>query len=276
MCRFATYLGPPIRLERLVSESEHSLVVQSYQPREMTSGVVNADGFGLGWYNPTVDPTPCIYTNTCPIWSDRNLPGLGRHIASSCIFANVRSATPGQAVDHSNCQPFAYQQLMYMHNGFIENFRHSLMRPIRDALQDEYYLTIHGSTDSEHIFALLLQFLHGQAWTLPAVVSALHQTVEQLVKWAVEKRTQLVLNLVVTNGDFVVACRFASASPAPSLYYAVDSAAFPQAVVVASERLDGSADWQTVPEGQLIAFDQRLNMECSVLPHREAVSVASV
>lgn len=275
MCRFATYLGPPIRLERIVSEPEHSLVIQSYQPREMTSGVVNADGFGLGWYNPTVDPTPCIYTNTCPIWSDRNLPGLGRHIASSCIFANVRSATPGQAVDQSNCQPFAYQQLMYMHNGFIENFQYTLMRPIRDALQDEYYLAIHGSTDSEHIFALLLQFLHGQTYTLPAVISALHQTVGQLVGWAVEKRTQLVLNLVITNGDFIVACRFASASPAPSLYYAVDSAAFPQAVLVASERLDGSAGWQTVAEGQLLAFDKRLHMECSVIPHREAVSRAS-
>lgn len=35
MCRFMTYLGPELRLERIVSESEHSLVVQSYQPQEI-------------------------------------------------------------------------------------------------------------------------------------------------------------------------------------------------------------------------------------------------
>ena len=176
MCRFITYLGPSTRLESIVSETDHSLVVQSYQPQEMTSGVVNADGFGLGWYNSKLESTPCVYTNTSPIWSDRNLPGLGHHIASSCIFANVRSATPGQAVDQSNCQPFAFDELLFMHNGFIENFRHTLMRPIRDALQDEYYTAIEGSTDSEHVFALLLQFLHGAAYTRKNVQTAMQAT----------------------------------------------------------------------------------------------------
>ena len=46
MCRLLAYLGPPIRLDRLIVEPEHSLVEQSYKPREMTSGHVNADGFG--------------------------------------------------------------------------------------------------------------------------------------------------------------------------------------------------------------------------------------
>jgi glutamine amidotransferase len=275
MCRFITYLGPEIRLERIVSEPEHSLVVQSYQPQEMTAGTVNADGFGLGWYNPQLEPTPCVYTNTCPIWSDRNLPGLGHHIAAGCIFANVRSATPGQAVDHSNCQPFAYQRLLFMHNGFIENFRHTLMRPIRDALRDAYYTAIQGSTDSEHVFALLLEFLHGQEYTQHNVLHALRATIEQLVRWAAPTHTPLVLNLALTNGEFVVASRFASSSPAPSLYYAFDTAEFPRAGVFASERLFASQAWRMVEEDQLIAFDSRLQPECVSLASREVVTRAS-
>lgn len=275
MCRLLTYLGPEIRLERVVSEPEHSLVAQSYQPREMTAGVVNADGFGLGWYNPQLEPTPCVYANTCPIWSDRNLPGLGHHIAAGCIVANVRSATPGQAVDHSNCQPFAYRRLLFMHNGFIENFRRGLMRPLRDALQDEYYTAIQGSTDSEHIFALLLQFLHGRECTRHNALLAMRATIEQLVCWAAPTHTLLVLNLALTNGEFVVASRFASRSPAPSLYCAFDTAEFPRAGLLASERLFASRAWHAVEEDRLLAFDARLQPEWVTLRPREAESRAA-
>lgn len=275
MCRLLTYLGPEIRLERVVSEPEHSLVAQSYQPREMTAGVVNADGFGLGWYNPQLEPTPCVYANTCPIWSDRNLPGLGHHIAAGCIVANVRSATPGQAVDHSNCQPFAYRRLLFMHNGFIENFRRGLMRPLRDALQDEYYTAIQGSTDSEHIFALLLQFLHGRECTRHNALLAMRAAIEQLVCWAAPTHTSLVLNLALTNGEFVVASRFASRSPAPSLYCAFDTAEFPRAGLLASERLFASRAWHAVEEDRLLAFDAWLQPEWVTLRPREAESRAA-
>ena len=35
-------------LSSVVLEPEHSLLVQSYVPKEMMSGAVNADGFGVG------------------------------------------------------------------------------------------------------------------------------------------------------------------------------------------------------------------------------------
>jgi len=46
MCRMVGYVGPPLRPAELVLKPAHSLYVQSYRPREMTSGVVNADGWG--------------------------------------------------------------------------------------------------------------------------------------------------------------------------------------------------------------------------------------
>jgi len=260
MCRFVTYLGQATTLERVISAPEHSLIIQSYQPTEMTSGVVNADGFGMGWYNRALDPTPCVYTNCSPIWSDRNLPGLSRHIASECIFANVRSATPGIAVDQSNCQPFAYRQFLFMHNGYIQNFRSTLMRKMREVLHDEYYTAIGGSTDSEHIFALFLNFLHDRTVTLTTLVEAMSETLDQLLRWAAEAHTGLALNLAVTNGTDVVVSRCANTTPAPSLYWAKNTAFFPQAVVIASERPFASSDWASVPEGNIIACDAGLEV----------------
>jgi glutamine amidotransferase len=260
MCRFVAYLGQAVTLERVVSAPEHSLVVQSYRPAEMTSGVVNADGFGVGWYNRALDPTPCVYTNLSPIWSDRNLPGLSRHIASACIFANVRSATPGIAADQSNCQPFTYKQFLFMHNGYVENFRSTLMRSMRDVLRDEYYTAIGGSSDSEHIFALFLNSLHGQPVTLPTIVEALHETIDQLTYWADDLDMRLALNLAVTDGECVVVSRFANKGPAPSLYYAKDAAFFPQACVFASEKLWSGSEWSAVPEDSIVGCDPTLDL----------------
>ena len=48
MCRLLGYLGEPILLDAILYKPEHSLIVQSYDPREMTSGLLNADGFGIG------------------------------------------------------------------------------------------------------------------------------------------------------------------------------------------------------------------------------------
>ena len=111
MCRFVAYRGKPVPLAQVISAPEHSLIEQSYQPKEMTAGTVNVDGFGVGWYNRGLDLTPCIYTNIVPIWNDRNLPGLSRHIVSDCIVANVRSATPGFGLDKTKHTPVSYTHL---------------------------------------------------------------------------------------------------------------------------------------------------------------------
>ncbi|NJK27847.1 MAG: class II glutamine amidotransferase, partial [Coleofasciculaceae cyanobacterium SM2_3_26] len=126
MCRILGYLGQPVVLKRLLYEPEHSLLVQSYQPKEMTSGVVNADGYGIGWYDPARGIDPFVYRHTLPIWGDANLPHLSRYIESGTILGCVRSATAGQPVDLSNCQPFQCDRWLGVHNGFIEQFRQTL------------------------------------------------------------------------------------------------------------------------------------------------------
>ena len=252
------YLGEPVLVDRLLYKPDHSLVVQSYQPQEMTSGVVNADGFGMGWYHPQQSVDPFTYKNTLPIWSDINLPSLSRYVESSCVLANIRSATSGQAVDLSNCQPFQHNRILGIHNGFIERFRQTLYRPIRDRLNDVAYQLIGGSTDSEHIFALLIHELE----TSPgmALADALHRTLTVLSYLGEQYQAGFSANLVVSDGRQLVASRFANRPNTPSLYWLRDDPLFPQAVLIASEPLF-AGNWTACPEHSILTVTHDLDIQ---------------
>ncbi|MEE3719045.1 ergothioneine biosynthesis protein EgtC [Tumidithrix elongata RA019] len=262
MCRLLGYFGQPTLLTNVLEAPEHSLIVQSYQPREMTAGLLNADGFGIGWYHAhhadqnsaQYATEPYIYKNTLPIWNDINLPHLSRYIESGCVLANVRSATPGLAVDLSNCQPFRHEQILCIHNGFIDNFRRSLYRPIRNQLSDQFYQGIHGTTDSEHIFALLLSNLEllGKA----NLAEALQKTLIQILIWAREFGVSASLNVVISDGHQLVASRCATHSPAPSLYWLKQDSRLPNAAIVASEPLFENAAWLPFEENTILAIER--------------------
>uniref|UniRef100_A0A832H9I9 Ergothioneine biosynthesis protein EgtC n=1 Tax=Oscillatoriales cyanobacterium SpSt-402 TaxID=2282168 RepID=A0A832H9I9_9CYAN len=246
MCRLLGYFGVPIQLDRLIYKPDHSLIVQSYQPREMTSGVVNADGFGMGWYHSQRQTNPFTYKTTQPAWNDTNLPSLSRYVESGCVLANVRSATAGQSVDLVNCQPFQQGLILGVHNGFIDNFRRSLYRPIRERLSDSVYQSIQGSTDSEHLFALLVNEL--EKTPHPSLTEALQQTIAVLVELGSQHQTDFSANMILSDGQQLVASRFASRSPVPTLYWLRDDVLFPDSVLIASEPLF---------EGNWIPFDDR-------------------
>ena len=54
MCRWLAYSGSPLRLEQLLYEPEHSLIVQSLHS-QLGAEETNGDGFGVGWYGRRVD-----------------------------------------------------------------------------------------------------------------------------------------------------------------------------------------------------------------------------
>ncbi|MDX2099631.1 MAG: ergothioneine biosynthesis protein EgtC [Leptolyngbyaceae cyanobacterium bins.59] len=265
MCRLLGYLGSPTRLENLIYKPEHSLVVQSYQPRQMTSGVVNADGFGVGWYHPQQVSEAFTYRSTVPIWNDANLPSLSRYIESGCVLAYVRSATAGQALDVSNCQPFVADRLSCIHNGFIENFRQTLYRPIRDRLSDKIYQMIRGTTDSEHIFGLFLQEVQSSP-ELP-LEKSLYKTLTILADLAQVYQTSVSANLILSDGQRLVASRYAVRGnpdapplPAPSLYWLQDHPLFPQAVLIASEPLF-PGNWMRCPDRCVLTVGDDLDVQ---------------
>jgi glutamine amidotransferase len=256
MCRLLGYLGAPVLVERLLCEPEHSLIVQSYQPREMTSGVVNADGFGLGWYHAAREAAPFSYKTILPIWNDVNLLSLRRYIESGCVLANVRSATSGQSVDLVNCQPFQRHDVTYVHNGFIANFRETLYRPLREQLSDQAYQSIQGTTDSEHIFALLMDELDATG----SLAAAMQQTIAILTRLAEKYQTEFSANIIVSDGKQLVASRFANRDPVPTLYWLKDSDRFPDAVLVASEPLF-AGKWNSFGDRSLLTVHSDLSTQ---------------
>ncbi len=263
MCRILGYLGPQISLDQLISEPEHSLLVQSYRPREMKSAILNGDGFGLGWYDRETTTPPFIYRNLLPIWNDQNLSDLCRYVRSPTWLANLRSATDQMPAEISNCQPFSHGQLLFVHNGLIENFYTSLYRPIREQLCDIAYRCIKGQTDSEHIFALLVHYLETQ----PGIdlAEALAQTIEQIDKMAQKAAVHVSANIILSVGDRLVAIRFDNQQTAPSFYLLKDSKRFPSSIILASEPLFED-DWQPYPQSELISVgtDLKINVYSTV------------
>lgn len=254
MCRMAAYIGNRrISLSSLVLEPAHSLLAQSYAPKEMRSGVVNADGFGAGWYAPEVDGEPAVYRSVRPIWADRSFASIAPRVLSPAVFAAVRSATPGLPAEESGVPPFSSGRYMFMHNGAVEDFRRSAMRRLRDTLSDESYAGLLGVSDSETIFACLLDRLRRRPED-PG--GALEATVAHLLRTCAELGVEATLNLGLTDGQTMVFVRCSTGGPGNSLYFLKDGGAFRGGVVVASEPLDGDPGWQEVPDRHLLSVDR--------------------
>ncbi len=288
MCRLLGYLGANIQLDGLLYKPEHSLVVQSYQPKEMTSGVVNADGLGIGWYHTERDVDPFTYKSTLPIWNETNLPELSRYVESPCVLAYVRSATPGQALDLNNCQPFRDNRILFIHNGFIDNFRKTMYRSLREKLSDRVYQSIHGTTDSEHIFALLVNELQAfpenkldtmsessqrrdenfSSPQLPTPDSrlpifnleqALHTTLTTLTELAKVHQISFSANTIVSDGHHLVASRYAHGTVAPTLYWLRDDPSYPDSVIIASEPIF-PGNWNKCPHRSILSVGENLEV----------------
>jgi glutamine amidotransferase len=240
MCRLAAYLGPEMSLGRFLMGPAHSLYRQSWEPEEMEEAVLNADGFGFAWVNPSKQTV--IYTNTSPIWSDSNLSSLSESLFSPYWLANVRSATPGQQITQSNTHPFKIGQMLFTHNGYIENFNPKIRSLFHEILDATIQAEIQGNTDSEYLFALLRQQLLKTpdiSVAIPAMVSTLSEIISD---------EKILLNLIVGDGIQFYILRHAINGQCPTLYYSTGENEFPDSILIASEALTESGKWQAVPE----------------------------
>ena len=248
MCRLAAYVGEKLPLKTLLLEPEHSLYIQSWQPKELSYAKLNADGFGFGWYLP--DGTPATYRSQMPIWNDINLKDLGNTLHAPLWMAMVRSATANYGSSPLNVQPFRYGHLMFIHNGFIHHFNKGVRHMITAELSDDVLENIQGLTDSEYLFGLLCEFTKKHCGDLEA---ALAETAGWCRRNLSDKPA--MLNVAVTDGQQVSALRFALNAEAPTLYFTPDNPpGFPAgSQLLASERLTGD-DWQKVPANHLLTL----------------------
>ncbi len=250
MCRLAIYLGPELALSQLLTEPEHSLLRQSWEPRELKYAVLNADGYGYGWYSQAQNPHRYVFPE--PIWSDPNLQDLSGTLHSSLWFAFIRSATEGFGNNSVNTQPFRHGQHLFMHNGYIQDFNLHMRQILHRTLPDALLAEIVGNTDSEYLFTLI-RWLRSQQPEAD-MVEILRHTLEW-VRLHIEDRKAL-LNLAITDGQQVIISRVGINDDGPSLYFNSDNDAYPAgAQLVASEPLQQDESWHVVPEDHLLILD---------------------
>src|SRR5713101_6915971 len=119
MCRMVGYIGPPLAPADLLTAPPHSLYAQSYKPREMSSGVVNADGWGAALWLGDGRPEPALYRSAQPIWADPNLPLVCERLHAAAALAAVRSATPGIPYELVCVQRFARRRVAFSLPTFV-------------------------------------------------------------------------------------------------------------------------------------------------------------
>jgi glutamine amidotransferase len=200
----------------------------------------NGDGFGIGYYtSPSLGPEPCVFTSTIPAWNCINLSRIASKTTSSLIFAHVRATTEGNLSD-SNCHPFSYKSLMFMHNGGIGCFR-QIKRRLAMSLNEQWFTLVQGSTDSEWAFATFLDCLDKAGISPNAepgkggfghtvLRKAILKTIERINGFIKEvvgdegmgnEDSRSLLNFAVTDGESVVCTRYVSSKTdeAASLFF---------------------------------------------------------
>jgi len=286
MCRFIAYLGRPIIVDELLLKPVNSLVHQSYGAEEM-SQTLNGDGFGLGWYVHNISERPGLFRSISPAWNNNNLLYNAPLIQTDCMFAHVRAASEG-AISEANSHPFHYGQFLMMHNGVVPQFS-KIKRRLLSLLSDELFLWVKGQTDSEHIFALLMQHFKdtkGSSAILTAeqIRTGFQKTfdvVQELKMEAGIAHEVSTFNMMITDGYRIFGTRFSSdpERETRTLYYSrgskfeckngastmVRDESGDQAVLIVSEKLNKrEEEWTPIPHNFFIGVEN--NMEIKLYP----------
>jgi len=236
MCRFVAYIGPPTTLEALLLDRQHSLLRQAHRPRHQHPGAVNVDGFGAGWYAHDTRVEPAVYRSTRPIWAEASFVSIAGVIETGALLAAVRDASPFSTFQETDVPPFSSDRYLFVHNGRVEGFRDGAAARLRRTLTERRESAITGSTDSEVLFAMVLDRIDS-GLSLP---DSLADTVN-----AVHAVADASLNLVLHDGHTI-----AATASGNSLFVLTDDQG--PSVTIASEPLEKDARWQPVPQGSLV------------------------
>lgn len=283
MCRFALYLGSDITISSLVTEPTNSIIHQSFHSHEREEPL-NGDGFGIAWYAEG-QGTPAVFKDITPAWNNLNLLDLARVTHTSCLLAHVRAASPGFPVQRLNCHPFSWGPFAFMHNGTVGGFP-KIRRALLEILSEEAFAAVQGSTDSEHVFGLIIDQYKSaikKERPLAAMETAIRMAIgriEELRHHAGVDEPSL-LNLAISDGHRAVVSRFVSQeSRQANTLYVHSGARYvceeglcrmkprseeARAVVVASEPLSDDAGWNPVPPNHLVVVDDQLSVTISRL-----------
>ncbi|KGI70141.1 ergothioneine biosynthesis protein EgtC [Mycolicibacterium rufum] len=217
MCRHLAWLGAPVSLASLMLEPPSGLLVQSYAPRRQKHGLMNADGWGAGFFDGTL---PRRWRSAAPLWGDASFASVAPALVSGCVVAAVRSATVGMPIEPSASAPFTDGTWLLSHNGVV----------------DRAVLPLSAHAESTNDSALLAALIFDRG------MDALGDTITGVAADAPNAR----LNILAANGSRLVATTWGDTL---SVLRRADG------VVLASEPYDDDPSWQEIPDRHLVTVD---------------------
>lgn len=150
MCRlYALQATHPTCAACELLDAQNALIDQS---RHDARGLSNPHGWGLASLH---NGRARCFRQVEPASSSEKYREAALGLEGETLLAHVRRATVGDPV-HDNTHPFRHEDAFLIHNGHVPAFDY--VRPrLLDRLSETRRRTIRGTTDSEHVFALLLQ-----------------------------------------------------------------------------------------------------------------------
>lgn len=220
MCRHLGWLGEPRSLASLMLDPPYGLLVQSYAPRRQKHGLINADGWGVGFLDDDAGGHPGVvrrWRSASPLWGDASFASVAPALRSRCVVAAVRSASVGMPIEASAVAPFTDGRWLLSHNGLVD----------RSVLP----LSAHAEStvDSARLAALIFDRGLGRLGEVIAEVGAADPNAR--------------LNILAGDGSQLVASTWGDTL---SVLRADDG------VVLASEPYDDDPGWQEIPDRHLV------------------------
>jgi glutamine amidotransferase len=218
MCRHLGWLGAEVTLSALVLDPPHGLRVQSYAPRWQKRALLNADGWGVGFFDPPFEGSaPRRWRSPAPLWGDTSFDSVAPALRSHCVVAAVRSATVGMPIEISATAPFTDGQWLLSHNGVV----------------DRGVLPLSSSAESVCDSAILAATIFERG------LDALGDTITEIGAADPDAR----LNVLAGNGSRLLATTWNET---------LSILRRPDGVVLASEPYDNDSEWEDVPDRHLV------------------------
>jgi glutamine amidotransferase len=214
MCRHLGWLGEQRSVASLVLDPPYGLLVQSYAPRRQKHGLMNADGWGVGFID---DGVVRRWRSASPLWGDASFASVAPALNSGCVVAAVRSASVGMPIESSASAPFTDGQWLLSHNGLV----------------DRAVLAPSATAESTNDSALLASLIFDRG------LDVLGDTLAEVAAADPNAR----LNILAGNGSRLAATTWGDTL---SILRTDDG------VVLASEPYDDDPRWQEVPDRHLV------------------------
>lgn len=214
MCRHLGWLGRDVTVSSLVLDPPHGLRTQSYAPRRQKHALLNADGWGVGFFDGDEIRR---WRSAAPLWGDVSFTSVAPALRSHCVVAAVRSATVGMPIEVTATAPFTDGRWLLSHNGII----------------DRRILPATSSAESVCDSAILAELIFTRG------LDELGEVIAELGTADPHAR----LNILAGNGSRLLATTWGDTL---SVLHREDG------VVLASEPYDDNPDWEDIPDCHLV------------------------